>query len=369
MSALSEKIIIHKKLFVAVIAVFLTIALGLTGYYGYGIYLYRQTSAYAVETLKEALNPPDPGRLASLIDFRSVSTDLAQAIARTFPFFKQGPEQEREIRDSLQKAFLNKLTGKDSTFYTPQENEARDLQQPLVILPADFNEQMARNISVRENGPDKALLTTRIVNPQFSRTVPLIFNMIREKDGWVVKNLLNAQEITGQIRTDLLKRHARLREVYEEKNSLTAKKMDELLPILACSADGGLLSDGKTFILMVHVLARNRGELQANNFSVDVSIRDKSGKEIERRYLNTAQPVGPGEDFSHRWSFELDSQEKLAQELMAGIPLNCTAVWQTLGLSNSQVWHIEETPNPDRACLLAGHDHPEGFCIMPIFRP
>lgn len=368
MSSLKEKIQGHKKIFLAGIGlIFCLLCAG--GYYGWTVWKYRQTPAYALEKLVRALNPPDRDALVRLVDFGSVSHDLAGAIAGVFPFVMAGKNQERDISDALQSAFLRNLSGGTAARYEPEGDEGKDLQKPLVILPPDFMEQLAKNLTMRENGPDAVILTTKISNPQLGEPIPLIFNMRKGENGWVVRNFLNAREVAEQVRHVLLRRHARLREVYEEKNLNTRKKMDALLPILSCSADGGLLSGGKEYILVVHLLARNKGSLQANNFNVDVAISGKNGKVIERRYLNAAKPVAPGEDFDHRWSFELDSQGGLAQELMAGTPLKCEAAWQTLGLSNSQVWHIEETPNPDRACLLPGHSHPEGFCLLPIFLP
>lgn len=368
MSNFKEKFKNHKKMALAGVVLLLCL-LGAGGYYGWTVWEYRQSPACAVEKLTRALNPPDRDALVKLVDFGNVSHDLANAIAGVFPFVMAGKNQERDIGNALQSAFLRAVSGGTLPRYEPEGDEAKDLQKPLVILPPDFTEQIAKNLTMRENSPDAVILATKVNNPQLGQAIPLIFNMRKGGNGWVVRNFLNAKEVAEQVRKALLQRHARLREVYEEKNNNTRKKMDALLPILSCSADGGLLSNGKLYILVVHLLARNRGDLQASNFSVDVSITGKNGKVVERRYLNAAMPVAPGEDFDHRWSFELDSQGKLAQELMAQTPLKCEAAWQTLGVSNSQVWHIEAVPNPDKACLLEGHSHPEGFCLLPIFLP
>lgn len=359
----------HKILFSIGIGVLLAAAC-VGGYYGWGWYQHRQSAAYAMEKLQRALNPPDVETLAHMVDFRAISHDLAQILASVFPFYHAGPDQERLIRHRLQQALLQRLSDKDKQpAYVAEGNEEKDLQKPLLILPGNFLEQLVANMSLRETGPDSALLTSKIENPQLEHAIAPVFRMHKTQDGWVVGKLINASEIVAVLRQDLLKRHARLREVFKAKNENTRKKMDQLLPILSCSADGGLLSDGKTFILMIHVIARNRGDIQANNYSLDVSISGKNGKTIERRFLNAAKPVAPGEDFNHRWSFELESQSSLAQALMSEIPLQCKASWQTLGLSNAQVWHIEEVPNPDRACRIKGHDHPEGFCVIPVFLP
>lgn len=359
----------HKKLAILVLCIALC-GVGAGGFYGYRWYEYRQTSAFAMEKLKNAISPADPESLAKLVDFRSVSQDLAQAIMKSFPFYLAGQEQDRKISDALQTAILKHLSEKPASFAVQEEeNEEKALQKPLIILPPDFGEQFVKNMNMHETSPDSAMLSTTITNPQLERPVKLLLKLQKGPNGWRLNHVLNATELASQLRGELLKRHIRLREVFEAKNSATRKKMEQTLPMVACNADGGLLSDGKTFILMIHVLARNISQIQANNYSVDVSIFGKNNNLVEKRFLNTAKPVGPGEDFEHRWSFELESQSPLAQELMANLPLHCSAAWQTLGLGNSQVWHIEEVPNPDRACMIEGHDHPEGFCLIPIFQP
>lgn len=358
------------KLISAIIAIILTCALCVGGWFGWQHYQYTQTSQYALEKIKQNLAPPQPAALAKLIDFNGISGDLADAISKNFSFYLAGPEQDRNIRHVLQTALLRKfMTKEEPSKIKTEESEEKELQKDLNLLPNDFVTQLLQNIALRQNDSNSAYISTKINHPQLGKTFTLIFALRNGPDGWKVRHLANAAEVTSQIKDALLARHNRLREVFEEKNNATTKKMNELIPIESCSANAGLLSDGKTLIMVVHVIARNRGSVQVNNFNLDTEIISKEGKVITRRFLNNAQPVAPGEDFNHRWSFELDSQSNLGQEILSGVPVSCKASWQTLGLGNAQVWHIEEVPNPDRVCAISGHEHPEGFCLMPVFKP
>lgn len=369
LSSLSSWFGAHKALGFIIIIIFCGV-LAAGGWYGWIQYQYRQTSEYALEKIKAALSPPQAEELARLVDFNSVTAALAEAISKDFSFYQAGPDQRRNIGNILQTALLARFMKNEepSKAQNQEENEEKELQKPLIILPPDFATQLANTLALRETGPDSALLSAKIQNPQLNQTFILIFGMRKTAAGWQVQSLANAKELVSQLRNLMLKRHNRLREVYEEKNAATNKKMRELLPIQACAANAGLLSDGKTLLMVVQVIARNLGDVQVNNFTVDTSIIGHNGQLVEHRYLNAAKPVGPGEDFNHRWNFELDSQSPLAQRILMGIPLQCEASWQTLGLGNSQVWHIVEVPNQNRACLLEGHDHPEGFCLMPLFQ-
>ncbi len=361
-----------RKWLAIVLGITVVCALCAGGYFGWQEYQRRQTSQFAMEKLREALSPPNPRELAAMVDFHSLANELAKAIVRHFSFYMQGDDQERNISRMLQTALLRRFREGPPPSKTPvneETSEVKALQEDLQILPTNFVEQMLNTMTLRENGPGAALLSVKIENSQLKKTFTLIFNMQKTPDGWIIRNIANSNEVAGQMAEAMLARHNRLREVYLEKNANTAKKMNELLPILSCSADAGLIGNGKFLVMTVHVLARNKGNIQVNNFSADIRILGKDGSEIEQRFLNTAKPVGPGEDFNHRWAFELDSQAPLAQKLLMGIPLQCRASWQTLGLNNRQVWHIEEVPNPDRICPLEGHDHPEGFCFTPVFLP
>ncbi len=367
LSDLSAKIAAHKKLSLLVL-VLLIIGAGVGGWFGFKEYQYRQTAPYALEQLKKALTPPDTKALASLIDFNAISQELAEAIGKAFPFYLEGPDQVRNIRNRLQQSLLRHFLNKDDSKATPlPEKEEDQLVMPVKLLPPDFVEQLTASMNLLENGIDSAHVGVKIENPILKKTYPLIFGMRKTSDGWKVNHLTNAEELAGRIKTDLLERHARLRAVYESKNDKVAKRMEQLLPILSCSADAGVLSDRKTLLMVVQLIARNRGNIQINNFNVDARISGRGGKEIVQRFLNVAKPLPPGEDFNHRWNFELEANSPLGKALLSQGPLKCQASWQTLGLNNSEVLHILEVPNPDRQCGIDGHDHPDGFCTTPLF--
>lgn len=368
LSGFAERLKTNRKI-TFVVAILLIAGLGAGGWFGWKEYQRRQSAEYAFEAVKKSLAPPNPAELARLVDFNSISQELAEAIAHSFPFFKAGPDQERNIRNMLQTVLLKRFLSRDDKKPAPlPESEEEQLLRQVEILPPDFVQQLTDNLSLLESGSEAALIGTKVENPLLKKTFPLIFSMRKNSGGWKISHLANAPELSNQMRAALLERHAKLRAVYENKNRKTSQRMDQLLPILSCSADAGLLSDRKTLLLVVQVIARNRGTIQINNFNVDTSIGGRGGRQILQRFLNVAKPIAPGEDFNHRWNFELDASSPEARQLLSAGPLQCRASWQTLGLNNSEVLHILEVPNPDRQCSIAGHDHPDGFCMTPVFQ-
>lgn len=366
---LGEKIRAHKLISIIVLIVVLA-GIGYGSYYGWQQYQYRKTSDYALEKFRQALSPPDSAALANIVDFNALGGDLAKAVSEQFPFFRQGADQEREINRLLQTALLRRFmepASKGPQFPEDTSEEAQ-LKRDLRLLPQDFIEQFLSTLSLTQTDEGNALLMAKINHPQFKLPFTLILAMQKTAQGWKIRHLVNSRELTAQLRKAMLERYAALHNFYVEKNAQTTKKMDQMIPVQSCTADAGLLSDGKTAVLIVHALARNKGDVQINNFNLDTTIRGRSGRPLIHRFLNAAKPVGPGEDFSHRWSFELDSANPETRALLQEGPLQCAAVWHTLGLNNGQVWQIVDEPNPDIACEQPGHDHPQGFCLLPVFQ-
>lgn len=358
----------HKKMG-ALVIVLLIAGIGAGGFFAFQEFQRRQSGAYALEQLQGALNPPDTDALAHLVDFKSLGQDMARAAREAFPFMHEGNDQERSISHGIQKALLKKFMEKpkSGSQFPEDQSESAQLQKPLQMLPDDLAAQLMTNARVRDTGPGSAVIEARVENKQLKRSFDLQFGLQRTGDGWVVRHLLNAPALAQELRAAMLERHASLRNVYLEKNAATTKKMDAAIPLQKCEADAGVLSDGKTFVMVVHAVAKNISNVQINNFNLDASLYNPNGQALWRRFLNAAQPVPPGAVFDHRWSYELDAHDPLARKLLQG-PLQCRASWQTLSLGNGQVWHIAEVPNPDQPCDKPGHDHPAGFCMLPSFQ-
>lgn len=365
---LAAKIKKHKMLAILVLCAVIC-ALGAGGYFGWKQYQYWQSSQYAFTKIQAALNPPDAAKLAKMVNFRAIANDLSQAIQHAFPFYMTGPDQEQNISHALQTALLKRFMTKEEKKQQTlvKEDEEALLRKDLTILPDDFLSQLPANLHLTENGPSSALISAKIDHPLLNQPFTLVFNLANTAEGWKISHLVNAGEITSQLRKAMLERHARVVKMYKDKNAATAKVMNELLPLQSCTAHAGMLSDGRTMLMVIHVIARNRGNVQINNFNLDASFLGRSGQFITKRYLNASKPVAPGEDFNHRWSLELSGTDPVAQSLLRDQPLQCRAVWQTLTLNNGKVLHIVEEPYKEGMCEVDGHHHPTGFCLSPVF--
>ena len=368
LSSLAAKARAHKLLALLGVLV-LVAALGAGGYYGWRTWQYRQTSEFALTRLKEALSPPNTEELAKRVDFRSLFAELSHAVARAFPFYKAGPDQEHMLSQQLQTALLRRLREKDAS---PAKGDAPDaaarLKQPLALFPPDFLAQLPAGLTLVETSGDSARIRTEITHPQLEVVFPLEFEMRRGPDGWTVRHLTNADEVAGILRTALLARQKATVDVVLNRNEATLRRMESILPIPSCEAEAGLLSDGRTLLLMVLMRGQNQGGIQVNNMDLDTAILGADGAPVLTRHLNAAEPVYPGGAFSHRWSIELDAQSPEGRRVLAGAPLTCRPVWRSMGLSSAEVLHIADAVDLSQKCEVPGHDHPVGFCKLPIFQ-
>ena len=61
----------------------------------------------------------------------------------------------------------------------------------------------------------------------------------------------------GTLTLDLIARIGGFEQGMDKAGRVTEKRMKELFPLQPCSASAGLISDGSTLLVVVHVLARN----------------------------------------------------------------------------------------------------------------
>lgn len=359
-----------RKHVIALTVALLAAALAAGVWYGWRYYQYRQSSDFAYARFRDALQPPNPEKLAVLVDFNTLSGEMAEALAKTFPFFKKGPDQIRDLKNTVQMGLLKKLLSKEE----PKSDAAAEtdpqklLQQPLSVLPADFLSQFLNGLGMQPAEGGTALISTNIRHPLLNQTFPVILRMEKSAGGWIIRNLLNADELARQFRQALLTRIAARLHLFKEKNKSIQRRMDAILPLQSCTASAGLLSDGKTLLLVAHVLARNTSSVTVKNTDLEALFSGSDGKILLQRFLNAAVSVAPGEDLDQRWTIELDGQSPLGQSVLAAKEISCAARWKTMTLSNGEVLHIDDIPASMKDCDKSGHHHPAGLCLSPIFR-
>ncbi|MDR1658826.1 MAG: translation initiation factor IF-2 [Desulfovibrio sp.] len=329
----------------AFISLFVMLVLG--GYLGWRYYQYRQSGLFAFNSFSSALQPPNAERLAKLVDFNTLSGHLAQAIARNYTFLKQGPNQMRDLKDMIQMQLLQRVMTREEPV-TEKRDAQKLLQMPLAVLPDDFLTQFTKNLAVQtlrdDSGERAVMLTTKMEHPMLNRTFPVVLRMENNGGDWIIRDVANADELVGQFREAQLKRMAARRDELLYKRRETLRRMNGIMPLQFCSAGLERLSDGTTLLLVANVLGRNVASLTVNNTNLEAVFSAEGGGELLRRYLNSAQPVKPGEDYVRHWTIEFDLRDPLAQRVLNAGQIVCSAGWRSMGLANGEVLHAPDPP-------------------------
>lgn len=364
---------IHRH-FVKMILAMILVLFAVGGVAGWRYYTYSHSSEAAFQTLRSALVLSNADQLARMVDFNNISYSLCRAVSKTFPFFHAGENQLRELDTLFQTSMLQTFLTKENAnrgVEDKDESEEKKTLKPVILVPTDFGNQLVENLALVPGNDDFATITSKVSHPQLKQTFNFVFSMQKRDGNWVVRELSNASELVAQFKDAILGRLSAMHQVLTRKNDETVSAMNAVLPISTCTADAGLLSDGRTLLVVIRVEAPNIGKpggIIAKNMDVDARLQDQNGKMLVRRFLNVAKSVAPGQTFDHRWNLELDANTEEGKLLSGAGPLVCNASWRTLGLSNSRVLHRSDIPDMMKNCIQEGHDHPEGLCMMPLFR-
>ena len=179
-----------------------------------------------------------------------------------------------------------------------------------------------------------------MLNREFS----LLLRMDKTPDGWRVDDFVNADDIVRQFREYQVERMVAQRQIILDKNAKIKKRMEEIFPIQSCTVNAGLISDGKTLLVVVTAKSKNNGTAMIGNVDLSAKICAPDGTELMHCFLNAVQPTYPGQDFERSWTIEIDGGSDLGKALLSARKLTCEASWKTLGLANGEVLHFTVAP-------------------------
>ena len=324
-------------------AVLLVILAAVGGYSGWRHYQFRQTAEFAFSQLKDALRPVKPADLAVRVDFAAITKPLVKAVVQHYPALKQGPNQTRDLSDMIQIGLLKQARIKEEPAKEETDEVAR-LKTPLYLLPPTFYTQLAETLTLQNPTDTTALIAAKVRHPVLNKEFSILLRMDKTPEGWRVDDFVNADDIVRQFREYQVERMVAQRQIILDKNANIKKRMEDILPIRSCTASAGLISDGKTLLVVVNVKSKNSSSVMVSNMDLFTKIYAPDGTELLQRYLNAVQPTASGEDFERNWTIELDGESALGKAILSARKLTCDASWKTLGMANGEVLHFAVAP-------------------------
>ena len=328
----------------ALAAVLLVILAAVGGFSGWRYYQFRQTAEFAFAQIKDALHPAKPTELAQCINFDAISLPLAKAIAEHYPFLKKGPNQLRDLSDMVQVGLLKQARVKEEPVKEETDELVR-LRTPLYVLPPNFFTQFFTTMTLQNPTENTALIAAQIRHPVLNKQFSVLLRMDKTPEGWKLDDIVNAEELVRQFREFQMERMVAQRQLLLDKSAKIKKRMEDTLPLKACTASAGLISDGKTLLVVVDVQSKNISTIPVNNVDLSVKILAPDGTELMQRFLNAVQPTFPGDTFERRWTIEVDGTSPLGKSIVAARKLTCEASWKTLGLANGEILHFVIAPD------------------------
>lgn len=333
---------IRKHTFVLA-AILLVILAAVGGYSGWRHYQFRQSAEFAFSQIKDALHPVKPADLAKRVDFGSITKALARAVAQHYPAIKQGPNQLRDLNDMIQVGLLKQARIKEEPVKEETDEVAR-LKTPLTVLPPTFYTQIWESLSLQNPTDTSAFIAAKVRHPVLNKEFSLLLRMNNTADGWRIDELVNAEEVVRQFREYQVERMVAQRQIILDKNANIKKRMEDTLPLRSCTVSAGLISDGKTLLVVVNAQGKNTGSVMVSNMDLSAKICAPDGTELLHRFLNAVQPTPPGADFDRNWTIEMEGDSALGKAILAARKLSCEASWKTLGLANGEVLHFAVAP-------------------------
>ena len=333
---------IRKHTFVLAAALLVILA-AVGGYSGWRHYQYRQTAEFAFSQIKDALHPVKPADLAMRVDFAAITKPLVKTVAQLYPALKPGPNQLRDLSDMMQVGLLKQARIKEEPIKEETDEVAR-LKTALYVLPPTFYTQLTETLTLQNPTDTTALIAAKVRHPVLNKEFSILLRMDKTPEGWRVDDFVNAEDIVRQFREYQMERMVAQRQIILDKNANIKKRMEDILPIRSCTASAGLISDGKTLLVVVNVKSKNNGTVMVSNMDLFTKIYAPDGTELLQRYLNAVQPTASGEDFERNWTIELDGESALGKAILAARKLTCDASWKTLGMANGEVLHFAVAP-------------------------
>ncbi len=315
----------------------LTIALLAGGFYGWKHYTYINSPEYYLEQLNAALVANDLEKLAVLIDFRTISEDMALHI-KNAPIPKR-PIKAKEtnfvpLHETIQKAFMQALENKDA----PPQEQNIDPLAPLNPLPGDFAAQISGKLQLQAALDNEAVLSVNVHYPRLKTDYRLLF-LIEKKPDWIMTRLNNIDEILRHYVAEENKLEALREEKFQKNNVTFQARMNSQFQVDSCTAFLHKAQGSANTTLYVRIKGYNKGPHIIRNMTFDTTISstNEQGEVLLKKDLNMAARILPGVNLEDSYDVDLDPNNEIDAAIIQAKALFCKAKPRVMTLGNGEL--------------------------------
>ncbi len=341
----AKEFIIQKKFHLLGLTLALALAGG--GWFGWQKYTHSQSPEYFLDQLNAAMAAKDLESLARLVDFRSLSEDMAKRIlAQPMPSEYSTPKQTEIplLAEELQTFFLENI--KDPKDAPTEEIEENSLD-PLEPLPVDFISQIINNKFTLETRMDNgAIASVKLHYPRFKLDLPFYF-YLKEVPEWRVIRVANAENLLKKYITEDSTIEAGRKQVYKKQREQDRKRIEKQFMVEGCTAFIHQPRGQKVPLLMVRVEGYNKGPFTIRNmiFDTTINVENHDAELSFKQRINTAARLTVGTNLEDSYTLELETESREAKILLGAEKVTCSAKVFFMTLDNGAMLHLEEDEN------------------------
>ncbi len=315
------------------------------GWFGWQKYTHSNSPEYFLEQLNAALASGNVEELASLVDFRHLTEDLATRIlAQPMPSKLTTPKHQEIplLAESMQNFFLENIKEpKDAPKEEDIDRDSLDVVQPL---PVDFITQMAGKFILETRVDKGAIASVKLHYPRFDKEMPFYF-YLKEEPQWRLTRLANADDLLKNFMTHEGGLEAKRKQLYNKQREQDRKRIEAQFKVSECTAFIHKPRGQKVPLLLVRIKGFNKGPFTIRNMTFDTSVNAQNagiGELAFRKKINTAARLNVGTTLEDSYTLELETKSREAQILLEAPTLTCTAKVHFMTLDNGTMLFLAE---------------------------
>ncbi len=323
----------------------LVVALLCGGWLGLQKYTHSQSPEFFIEELNAALASGNVEALATLVDFRHLTEDLAKGIlAQPMPSKFTTPRQQEIplLAENIQNFFLENI--KEPKDAPKEEDIDRESLDPVMPLPQDFVTQMAGKFILETRVNDGAIASVKLRYPRFDKEIPFYF-YLKEHPQWRLMRLANAKELIKSFIKEESTLEAGRKKIYNKQREQDRKRIEAQFSIDECTAFIHRPRGQKVPLLLIRIKGFNKGPFTIRNMTFDTTVNTQNndiGELAFKQQINTAARLNVGTTLEDSYTLELETEGLEAKILLEAPKLTCTAKVHFMTLDNGTMLFLPE---------------------------
>ncbi len=326
-----------------IIIAIIVMALGGGGFFAWKMLGQDQNPQSYVQTLNKAMLEGDLTTLVKIVDFRSLTEDMARQILadpQIPSIIKLENKSLSALSQNIEQVFIKSMQERTAA---PKPSQNTDPFAPLAPVPEDFAKQITGKFTLHGSSQNSAIATVNFNHPRLEKDFPMHF-LLEQAPNWKMTKLVNMPDLLQEYikeEKNLLGARQKHHKMLRDKDK---KRIEQQFKLDECKAFVHKPSGQKTPLLTVRIKGYNNGPFTIRNMTFDtrVVIHNKGGELIYNHDINTASQLRVGITLEDSYTIDLEEGDKETEFLTKATKVTCDAVVQYMTLDDGKVLYIDD---------------------------